>query len=83
MGQIAQDACFGGWPIPGGGINLIKAMPVFWDLLVRQPLPYTVRYLNELNELTVLTEQTEQTVTIVITEHLKKYDLILIHSVAT
>ena len=77
MGQIAQDACFGGWPIPGGGINLIKAMPVFWDLLVRQPLPYTVRYLNELNELT------EQTVTIVIPEHLKKYDLILIHSVAT
>ena len=36
MGQIAQDAWIRGW---GGGVNLIQAMPEFWEHLDRPPLP--------------------------------------------
>ena len=35
MGQIAQDAWIRGW-----GVNLIQAMPEFWEHLVLQSLPY-------------------------------------------
>ena len=35
MGQIAQDAWIRGW-----GVNLIQAMPEFWEHLVLAPLPY-------------------------------------------
>ena len=35
MGQIAQDAWIRGW----GGVNLIKAMPEFWEHLFLAPLP--------------------------------------------
>ena len=36
MGQIAQDAWIRGW---GGGVNLIQAMPEFWEHLDLEPLP--------------------------------------------
>ena len=36
MGQIAQDAWIRGW---GGGVNLIQAMPEFWEHLDLPPLP--------------------------------------------